>query len=249
MPLMGYTKWQNFETPLNRAMQSAENQGHSIETNFMGSHKVAAQGKMAQQDYQLTRFGAYLVAMNGDPNKPEVAAAQAYFAIQTRIAETQTPQRELSRRDLAQMIIEAEDAKEAAEAIAETERTARVVAEERIELIEGGQGYSVREFRKHYFPDVTDGRLNALLYEKNLLINQLNTRRGNDGKLRNGKQHRHPSHLGSKFFYIDWYIDPDTGERHGSTLVRPGVPETNLVAQLERWGLPRSKNTGKEIQP
>lgn len=88
MELMGYAAWRNFETPLKRAMKSAENQGKSLEINFAGSRKVVAVGKMAQEDFNLSRFACYLVAMNGDPNKAEVAAAQAYFAIQTRIAET-----------------------------------------------------------------------------------------------------------------------------------------------------------------
>ena len=43
-------------------------------------------------NYQLSRMAAYLVAMNGDPNKPEVAAAQAYFAAMTRQAELLPPQ-------------------------------------------------------------------------------------------------------------------------------------------------------------
>ncbi|MDU3271900.1 MAG: hypothetical protein E7D41_00555, partial [Cutibacterium sp.] len=39
MPLMGYTKWQAFEVPLNRAMKSAEAQGVNVENNFTGSRK------------------------------------------------------------------------------------------------------------------------------------------------------------------------------------------------------------------
>jgi DNA-damage-inducible protein D len=36
----------------------------------------------------MSRFGMYLLAMNGDPSKPQVAAAQQYFAVMTRAAET-----------------------------------------------------------------------------------------------------------------------------------------------------------------
>lgn len=88
MTLMGYSTWQHFEVPLHRAMKSAENQGHDVTSIFTGSRKVSGTRGPAQADVDLTRFAAYLVSMNGDPNKPEVAAAQAYFAVQTRIAET-----------------------------------------------------------------------------------------------------------------------------------------------------------------
>ncbi|RII40935.1 hypothetical protein DWB68_15325 [Galactobacter valiniphilus] len=115
------------------------------------------------------------------------------------------------------------------------------VSEARVEMIEHTKGFSIREFKKHYFPDVPEGVLNTLLYEKGLLINQRGTKQDKNGNPKDGPQHRHPSYSGNKYFFISWYIDEEKKTRHGSTLVRPGTPETELVAQLERWGLARNK--------
>lgn len=103
MPIMGYTAWRNFRVPIERAMTSAGNQGHDVIANFAGSRKVSRTNPA--EDFQLSRFAAYLVAMNGDPNKPEVAAAQAYFAIRTREAEVAPVRRELTEDEIVQQAL------------------------------------------------------------------------------------------------------------------------------------------------
>lgn len=118
MPLMGYSAWRNFLVPINRARSAAENQGHDVEMNFVGSRKVAVEGKMPQVDFKLSRFAAYLVAMNGDPNKPEVAAAQGYFAIRTHEAETRPAfdPAQITRSEILRMALNAEEERLALEA-------------------------------------------------------------------------------------------------------------------------------------
>lgn len=112
MPLMGYEKWERFEDAVERALVSLGNAGQDVEAN--ASRLREASGKTERADFHLSRFAAYLVAMNGDPRKPEVAAAQAYFAIRTHEAETrQAAAAELTRADLARMVLAAEAESEA----------------------------------------------------------------------------------------------------------------------------------------
>ena len=90
MEAMKYDQWRNFETAIMKARVAAANQGHEAEHHIAGASKMVSVGSGATRavdDWHLTRFGAYLVMMNGDPRKPEIAAAQAYFAVKTHEAE------------------------------------------------------------------------------------------------------------------------------------------------------------------
>jgi len=87
---MGYTNWQRFLGVVTRAMTSAVNVGINPDTEFYQVTQVSNAANLGDQfrlDYHLTRQAAYLVAMNGDPRKAQVAAAQAYFAQSALIRE------------------------------------------------------------------------------------------------------------------------------------------------------------------
>lgn len=118
MPLLGYEKWERFAEAIGRAKLSARNAGYDVVQNFPASGKVSGSRGPAQADYHLSRYACYLVALNGDPRKPEIAAAQTYFVIKTREAETATPAPALTGSELlaaavleAQRMIEAKDAR------------------------------------------------------------------------------------------------------------------------------------------
>ena len=87
MPTLGYVEWRNFENTIDRAKAACEGTGIDAEKHFVGTTVMLPIGEGAERegrDYFLSRPAAYLVAMNGDPTKPEIAAAQAYFTVQTR---------------------------------------------------------------------------------------------------------------------------------------------------------------------
>ena len=91
MPLLGYgNKWQNFVDVIKKAMISCETTGNIVTDHFTGTSKmveIGSRAKRSVQDYYLSRLACYLIAMNGNSRKPEIAAAQNYFAVTTRAHE------------------------------------------------------------------------------------------------------------------------------------------------------------------
>ena len=88
--VLGYARWENFQTAINRAVESCNTQGVNVDDHFREVTKMVKLGSGAERevkDYMLTRYACYLIAQNGDPKKEEVAFAQSYFAVQTRRAE------------------------------------------------------------------------------------------------------------------------------------------------------------------
>lgn len=85
--VLQYADWRNFENALFKAMDACKNSGFDVHSHFGGITNftnIGAGKKRKVSDYALTRYACYLTVMNGDPQKPVIAAGQTYFAQKTR---------------------------------------------------------------------------------------------------------------------------------------------------------------------
>ncbi len=82
MQMLGYPNMRSFQNVLNRATKAF------VSLNIPHYENIMAQERKINneivQDFKLTRFACYIIVMNADPKKKQVALAQAYFAEQTR---------------------------------------------------------------------------------------------------------------------------------------------------------------------
>ena len=242
--LMGYARWQTLAPALGRAKATARNEGLDVDHEFTQVNMVTGSRNPGSErtDYRLTREAAYLLAMNGDPNKPEVAAAQMYFAKKTREAELQkvpttfADALELAARQAREIEVARAENAELAATVDKLSPKARVA-----DQYEANPGITPTVFHKTHFPEVGERDFFEHLYRKDYLIDQRNMRWDEDRQeWKDGPEHGHPTAKGKRYFYLQPRLDRNRVRRQ-QTLVIPGEAEMDLVAALERDRLP-SKN-------
>lgn len=184
--------------------------------------------------------------------KPEAAAFRRWITTEVLPAIRQTghygtPQ--LTGPELmAAALVEAQRTLDAATQRAERAEQQAQASQRVVRAIEANDGITLTQFHKHYFSDIPERTFFEFLYARKLLINQRGARgRGPDGRLRDGKEHRHPTAKGKRYLYLHGSLDRE-GVRREHVRVRPGAPEVELVRFLYHRGLTPNENAVAVIE-
>lgn len=119
MLMLGYDDMRVFHKVIDKATKAFMSLGINHYENIIYVEREREDKKFP--DFKLTRFACYIVAMNSDPRKVEVARVQAYFAEQTRKFEVY-----LQGSDDMDRILFREEIKEGNKALATTAKKAGV---------------------------------------------------------------------------------------------------------------------------
>jgi len=114
LPILGYEKWEKAEDVIVRAARACINSGQDVDNHFHRTGKMVEIGSNTVRevrDYKLDRYACYLIAQNGDSNKPEISLAQTYFALQTRKQEVFESLPEAERRIFIRNQVKAQNKK------------------------------------------------------------------------------------------------------------------------------------------
>lgn len=139
MAHFGYARWSDVREGISRAKAGIANSlgDSAVQDHIEAVPHMVSLGSGARRsldDYRLTRYGSYMWAMNCDPRKPEVAAAQTYFAGRAREAELLAAQRGALDLDLLQgMLDRLREDRQRIEAV----ENRQALAESKISAIEG----------------------------------------------------------------------------------------------------------------
>jgi DNA-damage-inducible protein D len=101
--VLEYERWENFTEAIWRAMEACASAHVPVENHFRETTKmiqIGKGGKRETTEWYLSKYACSLIAMNADADKPAVAYAQTYFAIQTHLQEQQNQLSTVERRRL-----------------------------------------------------------------------------------------------------------------------------------------------------
>lgn len=220
-----YETWRNFAAAIDRAKIACANTGNAVTSEFVGVDKVVQYGNDSSrsiEDYELSRFACYLVVMNGDPRKQSIADAQAYFAIQTRVAETAPARAELlTRADLARMVLEAEEEKAVIAAALESAAPA-IAYHDR--YVANGDAATVKSWAAQF--GLSEPKAYALLLDRKVIYRTLIGERWSNRQQRKVAEYEYRAYAK----YLDWF---DLRPQHNAPRHHNGqVRQTLYVRQM-----------------